>query len=55
MAKTKRMMTLKEKTITYYETPGESDTEGTFLCAKERAESSEIRNVVVASTTGRTG
>lgn len=55
MVKAKRMMTLKEKTITYYETPGEADTEATFLCAKERAESLGIRDVVVASTTGRTG
>jgi hypothetical protein len=46
---------LKEKTITYYDSPGEADTEATFLRAKERAESLGIRDVVVASTTGRTG
>jgi hypothetical protein len=49
------MMKLKEKTVIYYESPGEADTETTFLRAKERAESLGIRDVVVASTTGRTG
>jgi hypothetical protein len=49
------MTALKEKKITYYESPAEADPEATFLRAKERAESLEIRDVVVASTTGRTG
>jgi hypothetical protein len=48
-------LSLKERRITYYESPGEADTEGTLLRAKERAESLGIRDVVVASTTGRTG
>jgi len=46
---------LREKTIVYYETPSEADTETTFLRARDRAESLGIRDVVVASTTGRTG
>jgi hypothetical protein len=49
------MMQLKEKTATYYESPGEANTDTTFLRAKERAESLGIRDIVVASTTGRTG
>jgi hypothetical protein len=49
------MTSLKENTVTYYGSQGEADTETTFLRAKERAESLEIRHVVVASTTGRTG
>jgi hypothetical protein len=46
---------LREKTATYYECPGEANTDTTFLRAKERAESLGIREIVVASTTGRTG
>ena len=46
---------MKENTVTYYESPGEADTDTTFLRAKERAESLGIRDIVVASTTGRTG
>jgi len=46
---------MPEKTITYYEEPGEANTETTLLLAKDRAESLGIRNIVVASTTGRTG
>jgi hypothetical protein len=49
------MTVLREKTITYYETPSEADTETTFLRARERAESLGIHDIVVASTTGRTG
>jgi hypothetical protein len=49
------MTPLKEKTDIYYESPSEADTDTTFLHAKERAESLGIREVVVASTTGRTG
>lgn len=46
---------MREKTIVYYEAPSEADTETTFLRARERAESLGIRDIVVASTTGRTG
>lgn len=49
------MTVLREKTIAYYETPSEADTETTFLRARERAESLGIHDIVVASTTGRTG
>jgi hypothetical protein len=49
------MTALKEKKVTYYQSPDEADTETTFLHAKERAESLGIREVIVASTTGRTG
>ena len=49
------MTSLKENTVAYYGSQGEADTETTFLRAKERAESLEIRHIVVASTTGRTG
>jgi hypothetical protein len=54
-AKTRGMRQLKEKTVIYYESPSEAETDTTFLRAKERAESLGIREVVVASTTGRTG
>ena len=46
---------MKDNTVTYYGSQGEANTETTFLRAKERAELLEIRDVVVASTTGRTG
>lgn len=46
---------MREKTIVYYETPGEVNTEGTLLRAKERAESLGIQNIIVASTSGETG
>jgi len=55
LTETEKITALKEKTITYHETPGEADTEATLVRAKERAESLGIRNVVVATTTGRTG
>jgi len=48
-------MTMKEKTIVYYETPGNANTETTLLRAKDRAKSLGIQDVVVASTTGQTG
>jgi hypothetical protein len=44
-----------EKPIIYFSKPGESNTEGTLLAAKERAEELGIKNVVVASTRGGTG
>ena len=46
---------MKEKSIFYHEAPGEANTEVTLLRAKERAESLGIRNIVVASTYGKTG
>ena len=49
------MTALSEKMVTCYEAPGEADTETTLLRARERAESLGIHDVVVASTTGRTG
>ena len=42
------------KTV-YFEKPGPQNTEETLKLAKERAEELEIRNIVVASTTGETG
>jgi len=46
---------MKEKQIVYYENPGEDNTETTLLRAKEGAETLGIRDVLVASTTGKTG
>ncbi len=46
---------MREKSIVYYEASGEVNTEATLLRAKERAKSLGIQNIVVASTTGRTG
>jgi len=46
---------MREKQIVYYENPGEINTGTTLLRAKERAEELGIRDVLVASTTGKTG
>lgn len=46
---------MKEKSIIYHDAPGEANTETTLLRARERAESLGIKNIVVASTSGRTG
>ena len=46
---------MREKAIVYYEAPGEVNTEPTLLRAKERAKSLGIQDIVVASTSGRTG
>lgn len=46
---------MREKQIVYYENPGETNTGTTLLRAKERAEELGIRDVLVASTTGKTG
>jgi len=46
---------MREESIIYYDAPGESNTETTLKVAKERAKALGIENVVVASTTGRTG
>ncbi len=42
------------KTV-YFEKPGPQNTEETLKLAKERAEELGIKNIVVASTTGKTG
>jgi hypothetical protein len=47
--------TMREKQIVYYETPGETNTGTTLLRAKDRAEELGIHDVLVASTTGKTG
>ena len=46
---------MTEKTILYHEASGEVNTEATLLSAKERAESLGIHDIIVASTSGRTG
>jgi hypothetical protein len=42
------------KTI-YFEKPGPENTEETLKLAKERAEELDIKNIIVASTSGETG
>jgi len=44
-----------EKTITYFDRPGEENAETVLRLAKERAEKLRIRDLVVASTRGETG
>lgn len=41
--------------ITYFRKPGRENTERTLQIAKERAEGSDIRQIVVATTSGETG
>jgi len=41
--------------ITYFERPGKENTERTLQIARERAEELNLRQVVVATTTGATG
>jgi len=41
--------------IVYFEQPGPKNTEQTLKLAKERAQTLDIKNIVVASTTGETG
>ena len=43
-----------ERTITYFDTLNPENTEVTFRLACERARELEIRNIVIASTTGAT-
>jgi hypothetical protein len=45
----------KNKKITYFDRPGEQNTDETLKLAKIRAEELDIRDIVVASTTGETG
>jgi hypothetical protein len=47
-------MTKVEKTL-YFETTGIENTEETLKAAKERAEALGIKDIIVASTTGRVG
>ena len=44
-----------EKSIAYFEKPGENNTEETLKLAKRRAEELGIRDITVASTHGGTG
>lgn len=44
-----------EKTIVYFDSPGEENTDEVLRLAKERAEELGLRDVVVASTRGETG
>jgi len=44
-----------QKTIVYFEGPGQQNTEEVLRLAKERAEELNIKNIVVASTRGETG
>jgi len=46
---------LKVEKIIYFDSPDEADTEVTLEAAKERAIALNIRDIVVASTTGATG
>lgn len=41
--------------ITYFQEPGYGNTQRVLQIAKEHAEASGIRQIVVASTTGETG
>lgn len=44
-----------EKTIVYFDDPGDENTEETLRLAKRRADELEIKDVVVASISGATG
>lgn len=44
-----------DKTITYFERPGEENTDAVIEAVKTRALEHDIKEVVVASTSGRTG
>jgi hypothetical protein len=46
---------MREKTIVYYDSQTEANTETTLFRAKERAEALGIRDILVASTIGKTG
>lgn len=47
-------MSKESKTI-YFDSPGPQNTEDVFRAAKERADELGIRDIVVASTSGKTG
>lgn len=44
-----------KKTVTYFDTPGEANTDEVLEAARERAEELGIKDIVVASTRGETG
>lgn len=44
-----------QKTITYFDSPGSQNTEEVLEVAKNRAEELDIKNIVVASSSGKTG
>jgi hypothetical protein len=46
---------MMEARITYFESPGRQNTDQTLALARERAEASGIRYLVVATTSGATG
>jgi hypothetical protein len=48
-------MSMVEKKIVYFNTPGRNNTETVLALARRRAEELGIRSIVVASTTGETG
>lgn len=48
-------MSMIEKTIVYFSSPGENNTETVLALARRRAEELGIKNVVVASVRGETG
>ena len=48
-------MTASISNIVYFSKPGAQNTEETLRLAKERADSLSVRNIVVASSTGKTG
>ena len=48
-------MTTPTSSIAYFSKPGAQNTEETLRLAKERADSLSVRNIVVASSTGKTG
>jgi len=48
-------MSMIEKTIVYFSSPGENNTETVLALARRRAEELGIKDVVVASVIGETG
>ncbi|MBS7649608.1 hypothetical protein KEJ17_08220 [Candidatus Bathyarchaeota archaeon] len=48
-------MDLSEKTIIYFSSPGEDNTDVVLSSAKKRAEELGVRDIIVASTRGVTG
>ncbi len=48
-------MNFSERKTVYFEAPGPQNTQSILRLAKEYAENEEIKNIVVASTTGETG
>ncbi len=48
-------MSSTSSTVVYFSKPGAQNTEETLQLSKKRADSSSIKNIVVASSTGKTG